>query len=255
MITRVEATNFRCLKSVSRPLRPFQVLVGPNSSGKSAFLDVIAFIGDLVSVGLKGALAERTENFYDLVWGRKGTYFALGVEAQMPLGAPDDAKAPTIRYSVRVGLDKNVNTVKIESENVTVDDGTGNKRTVLERGLAAVAFTEESNDSRHTFRTLADVSGFWHLPDDRSRFHIAAWLRELLQENTQLVHLRNESLRAGTPAGHGKPRVYDGRDLPPCWLRNPRKTGSRIGSNISKRLSRTSRPSAPFCGQRTDSAI
>ncbi len=91
MITRVEVTNFRCL-----------VLVGPNSSAKSAFLDVIGFIGDLVSLGLKGALAERTDNFYDLVWGREGASFSLSIEAQMPSRGPDAGNCPTIRYEVRV---------------------------------------------------------------------------------------------------------------------------------------------------------
>lgn len=211
MITRVEATNFRCLKSVSQALRSFQVLVGPNSSGKSAFLDVIGFIGDLVSLGLMGALAERSGNFYDLLWGRERTSFSLGVEAQMPPRGPDAGKCPAIRYDVRVGLDTSINAVKIQSEKVTVHDGAGNTRTIIERGLAAVAFTEETG--RHTFRTLADRSAFWHLPDDRTRFQGAAWFRELLQEGTQLVDLNKDSLRAPTPPGRGKPRIYDGRDL------------------------------------------
>ena len=219
---------------MSQTLRPFQVLVGPNSSGKSAFLDVIAFIGDLVSVGLKGALAERTENFYDLVWGREGASFTLGVEAQMPPQGPSGIVqlhhmlGPTVRYEVRVGLDTSVNTVKILSEHVVAQDGAGNRRTIMQRGLAAVAFTEEADHSRHTFRTVADVSGFWHLPDDRTRFHTAGWFRELLQENTQLVDLRNESLRAGTPAGHGKPRVYDGRDLAQTALQVAESSGQGL---------------------------
>ena len=43
MITLVEALNYRCLRYVHRPLKPFHVLVGPNASGKSTFLDVIGF--------------------------------------------------------------------------------------------------------------------------------------------------------------------------------------------------------------------
>jgi predicted ATPase len=220
LITRVEATNFRCLKSVSQALRPFQVLVGPNSSGKSAFLDVISFIGDLVSVGLKGALAERTENFYDLVWGREGASFTLGVEAQMP---PHDERSgiaqlrhmlgPTVRYEVRVGLDTSVNTVKILSEHVVAQDGAGNTRTIMQRGLAAAAFTEHTTNDQHFFAVMADRSGLWNLPDDRTEFHEGAWFRELLQERTQLVDLDKTSLRAATPPGRGKPRIYDGRDL------------------------------------------
>jgi len=45
MITKVEASGYRCLREVSQDLQPYQILVGPNGSGKSAFLDVIAFLG------------------------------------------------------------------------------------------------------------------------------------------------------------------------------------------------------------------
>src|ERR1700733_10767096 len=38
MLQRVEIENFRALRSVHVPLRPLTVLIGPNDSGKSAFL-------------------------------------------------------------------------------------------------------------------------------------------------------------------------------------------------------------------------
>ena len=43
MITLVEALNYRCLKYARQTLKPFQVLVGPNATGKTTFLDVISF--------------------------------------------------------------------------------------------------------------------------------------------------------------------------------------------------------------------
>ena len=70
MITKLEAFGYRCLREVRQQLQPYQILIGPNGSGKSAFLDVVAFIGDVVSRGLHDAVTDRTENFYDLVWGR-----------------------------------------------------------------------------------------------------------------------------------------------------------------------------------------
>lgn len=84
MITRIEAYDFRCFREVKQSLRPFQILVGPNASGKSAFMDVLAFLGTLVSEGLDAAIGERTENFHDLVWGREGNGFRLAVEGLVP---------------------------------------------------------------------------------------------------------------------------------------------------------------------------
>ena len=48
MIRLVEALNYRCLRFVNQNLNDFHVLVGPNASGKTTFLDVISFLGDLV---------------------------------------------------------------------------------------------------------------------------------------------------------------------------------------------------------------
>ena len=68
MISLIETLNFRCLRYVSQPLGPFHVLVGPNASGKTTFLDVVAFLSDLISRGLDFAIAERTQDCRDPVW-------------------------------------------------------------------------------------------------------------------------------------------------------------------------------------------
>ena len=44
MITLVEALNFECLQTSGSRWDHFTVLVGPNASGKTAFLDVVAFL-------------------------------------------------------------------------------------------------------------------------------------------------------------------------------------------------------------------
>lgn len=41
MITHAEIRGFRCFRNVSVPIRPLTVLIGPNDSGKSAFLSAI----------------------------------------------------------------------------------------------------------------------------------------------------------------------------------------------------------------------
>src|SRR6266852_4186082 len=100
MIRLIEALNFRCLRYVHQQLGPFHVLVGPNASGKTTFLDVVSFLGRLVSDNLEAAVGDRTQNFQDLVWGRQGTEFELALEASIP----EDRKAKllkpfdTVRY-------------------------------------------------------------------------------------------------------------------------------------------------------------
>ncbi|MBI4581581.1 MAG: ATP-binding protein [Planctomycetes bacterium] len=120
MIRLIEALDFRCLRYVRQPLEPFHVLIGPNASGKTTFLDVIGFLGRMVSEGLEEAVSERTRNFVDLTWGRQGRSFELAIEARIP----EDRKArlrkgfDTIRYEIRIGQDQDTAETGILEEKV-----------------------------------------------------------------------------------------------------------------------------------------
>ena len=41
MLKEIQVRNFRCLRKVTVPLKPLTVLIGPNDSGKSTFLDAV----------------------------------------------------------------------------------------------------------------------------------------------------------------------------------------------------------------------
>ncbi|MEX2299954.1 MAG: AAA family ATPase, partial [Bryobacterales bacterium] len=84
MLSWISARDYRCLKLIDQAVDPMQILVGPNASGKSTFLDVVSFFGDVVSESIREAVRKRTETFEDLVWGRQGTSFTLAIEARIP---------------------------------------------------------------------------------------------------------------------------------------------------------------------------
>ncbi len=126
MITLVEALGYRCLRYIRQPLGPFHVLVGPNASGKTTFLEVIAFLGRLVSEGIDAAVAERTQNFYDLVWHREGKQFELAVEAAIPEDLrvlQPRSKLDTIRYEVVIGIDTETQELGLQEEAVILKIG------------------------------------------------------------------------------------------------------------------------------------
>src|SRR3990172_9177659 len=107
MIRLIEALNYRCLHDLSQRLGNFHVLVGPNASGKSTFLDVIAFLGQLVSEDLETAIHTRTLNFQDLVWQRATDHFELAVEMEIPENRRNYLKRKEfnlVRYEVSIGL-------------------------------------------------------------------------------------------------------------------------------------------------------
>jgi predicted ATPase len=84
MIRLVEALRYRCLRDVRQEIGDFQLLVGPNASGKSTFLDVIRFLGDLLRGGLTPSVRERSPNFLDLLWMFQGQRCDLAVELEIP---------------------------------------------------------------------------------------------------------------------------------------------------------------------------
>lgn len=121
MISRVEALFYRSLRYVAQDLRSFQVLVGPNASGKSNFLDVVALLGDFVRHGLDRALlfgAEagrgRASRFEELVFNQSADHFELALEFTVPeaLRQPTGENGGSTtydcaRYEVAFGLAPN----------------------------------------------------------------------------------------------------------------------------------------------------
>ena len=107
MITRIEANRFRCLRHVNQDLGAFHVLVGPNASGKTTFLDTVGFLERMVSDGIDAAVTERTSNFADLVWGRGEPPLNCGGSGGRRISCREKRTAVTsFRYEVEVGVDE-----------------------------------------------------------------------------------------------------------------------------------------------------
>ncbi len=128
---RVEALGYRSLRYASQALGPFHVLVGPNASGKSTFLDVVAFLGDLLSVGLEDAIGGaprrgiplRAIDGRHLTWMRRGDRFELAVEMAIPKErrtARKNGELAACRYEVAVEVS---GPLRIVSETLWIKPG------------------------------------------------------------------------------------------------------------------------------------
>jgi predicted ATPase len=217
MITKLEASHYRCLREVRQQLQPYQILVGPNGSGTSAFLDVIAFLGDVVSRGLHDAVADRTENFYDLVWGRSGRSFHLALEATRPekSGSLPGPAPGVIRYEIEVVIDANDSEILISREELAVFDEAGKRRPLITRDRGHATFSPEipaagylgfGLDVDANYSSLGTVTPF----NLHNKFPSLLWFKALLRDGVKTVALDNKLLRGSSPPGAGGREVYNG---------------------------------------------
>lgn len=256
MLTLIEAHNYRCLRYIRQELGPLHILVGPNASGKTTFLDVVTFLGDLVSKGLDEALQERTQNPHDLLWKQQGTSFELAIEARIPemqaeIVSTGRNKYETVRYEVSIGIDGSASEPSILAEKVLLQppkDKTPNRQHVLfpdpvsqppgnsiltpkgQRFSRPVLNKVHGGNDNYYPETYKDKGKGWmpafrfgsrrsalgNLPADETKFPVASWLKNLLTEGVQPFILNSLLIRKASPPGLGRRFRPDGSNLP--WV-------------------------------------
>lgn len=253
MITLIEAKNFRCLRYIRQPLGPLHVLVGANASGKTTFLDVVAFLGSLVSKGLEAAIGDRTRNFQDLLWKRTGSGFELAIEVAIPEDRREllrDKEFDVIRYEVSFGIDADTEEVVIQAEKVllkkslpdteepqqltifprnnlppeTIITVKGKKGTQIiinkvaggNDNFYSEVYQEKGKGWAPAFRLGPHKSALGNLPEDESKFPVATWLKRLLTDGVQQFVLNSILIRKASPPGQVRGFKPDGSNLP--WV-------------------------------------
>lgn len=255
-IVRIEALGYRSLRYLSCRLGQFHVLIGPNASGKSAFLDVPAFLGDLLRSDLMTAvegeprlgIPHRAADAKQLTWMGQGQRFELAVEVAIPseLQSRHKDNNRLCRYEIAVDV--------TESPRVVVENlwlrpeplqrprnarqrarfsnpprpphtivRAPSKRTegwkkVVGRGREPerVTFRSETSGWNNPFRLAAHKAALASLPEDENLFPVAIWFRRFLTECIQRLKLSSEAMRLPSPPSRTKGLVPDGSNLP--WL-------------------------------------
>lgn len=253
MISRIEALGYRCLQYVKQDLLSFHVLVGPNASGKSTFLDVLSFMSDLVFHDPHYAISKRAPDVRDLVWMRGGNRFELAVHVSLPKERKERfGQLPYngARYELSVGLSPKTDEFEILAEAFwltpealepadqhvrrslfpqppsppkTIVHPAGSR---APRGWRKVVnkvaesendyFSSETSGWHNLFRLGPHKSALANLPEDETKFPTATWFKELLMIGVQTLALNSERMRQ--PSSPGAPKFFlpDGSNLP--WV-------------------------------------
>lgn len=246
MINLVESLNYKCLRDMSLELDSFHVLVGPNASGKTTFLDAVGFLGDLVSHGLEKAVYDRAPNPTELLSRHEGETLELAVEAVIPDDRRQHLESPDyerVRYEVEIALRDEVAlrseaVLLLRSEPVCKPQGrqldmfpaprpfretirrTGRKGT--KRVVSKVSggrdnfYDERGKGWDYSFDLGSRVSALGNLPEDETKFPVTIWLKRLLKEGIQRLALNSYAMRRPSPPGLPKGFLADGSNLP--WV-------------------------------------
>ena len=253
IVNRIEALRFRSLRYVSQGLGPLQALVGPNASGKSAFLDVLAFLCDLQRTDLDRAIMgdsplqipARATNPQQLTWMGRGESFELAVETTIPSEVSQgmqDSEATTCRYEIAVkasephGITKENFWLKPQTEwvarvpaefpsppdppkGIVADPekrAPAGWRRVMTRKQQdkSVTFRSETSSRSFRLRVRDGKSALECLPAERELFPTAMRFHRMLTEGIRRIALSSDAMRRTSPPKLSHILDADGASLP-----------------------------------------
>lgn len=227
MFTRVEVKNFRSLRDVSVPLSNFHVLVGANGSGKTTFLDVFAFMGDLINDGVNEAVKARG-GLKELTFCGLGEEIEFAFEAIIPEITQEKFHGDfdSIRYEisifgneVRIPCVKNEHCFLFHSKHATIE---GKKQFVIERlDQSSTIMSAEISDDEKINRVLQfglwnDSLALTNIPEDFNKFPSSIWLKNQFKKFIQPIQIESVSISKAGKEGHTGTVSADGSNLP--WL-------------------------------------
>ncbi len=254
MFTKFEALHYKCLRYTSQSLNSFNLLIGPNATGKSTFLDILGFLSDLMNKSdIIDTVTERSSNIKDLLWLKKGNSFELAIEANIPdknLKNLTEKKFKQCRYEISIGTEGDSLKPIINKERFLLkqaDDNPADNNEVKQNKLfpddvsppktimsnistsynkTIVNKTERGHDNFYVenkelkkydsvFTLGNEKSALKNLPDDEKTYPISTWFKNFLKNRIKIIMLDPGKMKkASPPSDTGCILNSDGSNLP-----------------------------------------
>ena len=234
MITRIEAYRYRCFEQLAVALGNYQVLVGKNGAGKSTFIDIPVFLGEMLQrqsahdAFFRPTASHpraRADGALDLVFNRTGSWFGFALEAALPNEIGAKAGASNVRYELAFSVEGSSLELSAEaiilfnerpafadlisglwSESRNVESPRIRLALHRQRGGLTQVWRESRQRGRRpepvTFEAATKAPALSFLPPDAELYPAGNWLRTLLMRDCicylpDLARLRNAQASPG----------------------------------------------------------
>ena len=227
MIKKVEALYYKGFKYIDVDLLPYNILVGPNASGKSSLLDVFTFIKDVLNDGPSNAVEKRSSRFTELVWNNERNYFEFALEFDIPIEMHSTFQFARYEISLRHKEDEGI---IIDNENLWLIKKSNGKQSLKKTDKQLSLFPAEPDAPEHIAKQRTKSPTGWRkivsksskgndvfrsentewnivyrfgpkkaslarIPEDVNRFPVSLWIKNILMEGIQFIQLDSNSMR------------------------------------------------------------
>lgn len=213
MISSIRIKNFKGIRAMDLSgLGPLHVLVGPNSSGKSTFLDAIEFVRSCLESGPLKAVEERVPEFRDLTYMRKGG--PIEIELWLDLSASLPARKDLLHYRIAIVDDEQLG-VKVQDEVLERQPRAKAKarRLVGKTATGKDFYQREEGRYVDSFVFGLDKLALSLTPPDQIRYPTANAAKAFLMRGIRYMQLNSRAMREPCPATRPADLELDGTNL------------------------------------------
>lgn len=250
MIYRLEVLNYRVLRYINVHISNFNILIGPNASGKTTFFDVLTLLKDILNESPQSAVESRASRFDDLVWNLQGNKFEIVIELKIPQHLKGKLKDPDfsfVHYEISLVQHERQGTI-IEGENLWLAKESprrhqnnlniqgeifpsepkppeklviagkhsprGWRKVISKSAQGNDYFKSETTDWNITYKFGPLKASLARIPEDEERFPATLWAKNILMEGIHSIQLNSSKMRKSCRPDLPVSFKADGSNLP-----------------------------------------
>jgi predicted ATPase len=217
VISGIQIKNFKGIKHTPRlNLSNFHVLVGPNASGKSTFLDAIEFVKSCLKDGPLSAVESRVPDFRDLTFMRRGGEIEIDLYLDLTDSITEQQPGSLLHYRISVVSDEQLG-VRVGDEFLERLPQAGGKvravRLVRKTATGRDVYRREAGKYQDVFLFGADKFALSHTPPDLERYPTANAVKSFLMQGVRYIQLNSPAMREPAAATRPTELELDGVNL------------------------------------------